>query len=274
MDRTEKIGLGTAVGGHALLFGALSLGLLFSSQQLIQPKPIAVSLVGEVSDVSTAPDATQEETAAAASVPEDTPPDEPPPMPEVLPTPRVIPQPVTKPTTQPIKPAVSSTKPAVKKVAQQQPTKPATRPAQSSSGKGKTSSGGFKLPDELLNGKGKSTNNGQAAGTNAAKTAAQVKREVTVSLANEIEPFWRRCMPRGLDVNLIVTTLALNIAPDGRLTSASFLRQRGINDSNSPQAGLHKECALNAVRAASPFTNLPDEGYDVWKRWEMDFKRK
>lgn len=275
MDRTEKIGLGTAVGGHILLFGALSLGLLLSSQQIIKPQPITVSLVGEISDVSTAPDATQEDTAPASSAPEDTPPDEAPPVPEVVPLPEMMPQPVAKPAPKTPKPVTASTKPAIKKVAQQTPTKPATRPTQTSSGKGQATSGGFKLPDNLLKGKGKSpTNSGTAQGTPAAKTAAQVKREVTVSLAKEIEPFWRRCMPKGLDANLIVTTLALNISPDGRLNSASFLRQSGVNDSNRPQSGLHKECALNAVRAASPFTSLPDEGYDVWKRWEMDFKRK
>lgn len=275
MDQAEKIGLGTAVGGHVLLFGALSLGLLFSSQKLIEPKPIAVSLVGEVSDESTAPDATQEETAPAASALETTIPDDAPPMPEVLPVPKVIPQPVPKPAPKTAKPvAPVSTKTAVKKVAPQPQPKQTTPPAQSSSGKGQTQRGGFKLPDDIVNGKGKSNQSGKAVGTPAAKTAAQVKREVTVSLANEIEPFWRRCMPRGLDVNLIITTLALNIAPDGRLNSASFQNQRGINDSNRPQAALHKECALNAVRAASPFSNLPPEGYDVWKRWEMDFKRK
>lgn len=274
MDRTEKIGLGTAVGGHILLFGALSLGLLLSSQQIIKPQPITVSLVGEVSDVSTAPDATQEDTAPASSAPEDTPPDEAPPVPEVVPLPKVTPQPVAKPAPQKPKPVTASTKPAIKKVAQQTPTKPATRPTQTSSGKGSKKSTPFQLPDNLLKGGGKSANNGKAAGTPAAKTATQVRAQVSVALKSQVERFWIKCMPSGIDANLLVTTVALSLAPDGRLTGVSVVRQSGVNDSNRPQIVRHKECALNAVNAVGRFTNLPPEGYDVWRRWEMDFKRK
>jgi periplasmic protein TonB len=39
----------------------------------------------------------------------------------------------------------------------------------------------------------------------------------------------------------------------------------GLNDSNQPQAGPLKDCILQAVRAASPYSGLDPEYYDVWK---------
>ena len=67
MDQTDKMGLGVAVGGHILLLGAMMLGLFMSTERLKKPEPIAVSLVGEVAEVSTAPDAIQEEPAPPAA---------------------------------------------------------------------------------------------------------------------------------------------------------------------------------------------------------------
>lgn len=66
MDRAEKLGLGVAVGGHALLLSAFALGLLASSKTAPKQESISVSLVGEIADVSTAPDAIQEDSAPPA----------------------------------------------------------------------------------------------------------------------------------------------------------------------------------------------------------------
>lgn len=273
MDRTEKIGLGTAVGGHILLFGALSLGLLLSSQQIIKPQPIAVSLVGEISDVSTAPDATQEDTAPASSAPEDTPPDEAPPVPEVVPLPKVTPQPVTKPTPQKPKPVTASTKPAIKKVAQQTPTKPATRPTQTSSGKGQATSGGFKLPDNLLKGKGKSpTNTGTAQGTPAAKSAAEVTRQTRSTIASQIRI--GSCMPSGLDVNKVVTRVTVRLAKDGTLSAITDISQTGMTDSNERQLAPIKDCITKSIRRASPFKGLDPAYHDVWQLITVPFQSK
>ena len=66
MDRAEKLGLGAAIGGHVVLLGAMALGLLMSAERLTKTQPISVSLVGEIADVSTAPDAIQEDSAPPA----------------------------------------------------------------------------------------------------------------------------------------------------------------------------------------------------------------
>ena len=57
MDRSEKIGLGVAVVGHVLLFGALSLGFLGAPElpKKIEQQPIDVSLVPDVALEATAP---------------------------------------------------------------------------------------------------------------------------------------------------------------------------------------------------------------------------
>ena len=41
--------------------------------------------------------------------------------------------------------------------------------------------------------------------------------------------------------------------------------QQGVTASNRPQAKLHAERAVQAVKLASPFRNLPGEFYDQWK---------
>ena len=79
MDRVEKVGLGAAIGGHVILLGAFGLGLLASADTIKKQESISVSLVGEIADVSTAPDAIQEESAPPAAG--DTAPSEPPPTP-------------------------------------------------------------------------------------------------------------------------------------------------------------------------------------------------
>ena len=73
MDRAERIGFGTALGGHALLLGAFALGAFFTADRITKPQPISVSLVGEVADVSTAPDPVLEEPAPAESAAEPAP---------------------------------------------------------------------------------------------------------------------------------------------------------------------------------------------------------
>jgi protein TonB len=62
-----------------------------------------------------------------------------------------------------------------------------------------------------------------------------------------------------------VTILRWRLNTNGSLASGpEVVNQTGLTDSNRPQAELHKEAAMRAVRAAAPF-NLPPEYYDYWK---------
>jgi outer membrane biosynthesis protein TonB len=265
MDRTEKLGLGAAVGGHVVLLGAMALGLLISDEPLKKPEAISVSLVGEIAEVSTAPDAIQEESAPPA--PAEAEPAEPPPAPVMK-----VERPVEKQQAKPVpKPLVRETPPpaktAPKKVAvKQPPAKAATAPAKSGKGSTPAKAGGLsKSFEDSISNIGKAPGAGKAVGTPAAKSAAEVRRSVSVSLASQIRSRVRACAPSGVEINKIETFVTLSLDSSGRLNSVRFDKQVGVNDSNQPQAGPLKDCILQAVRAASPYEGLDSEYYDVWK---------
>ena len=268
MDRVEKVGFGAAIGGHVILLGAFGLGLLASADTVKKQESISVSLVGAIADVSTAPDAIQEESAPPAAG--DTAPSEPPPAPTPV---MQIEKPVTKPVQ---KPAKLDTAPPVPKVAakkepvKQPPVKAATPKADkaATSGKGTAPAkpGGLSRSfEDSINNIGKAPGAGKAVGTPATKTAAEVRRSVGVSIAGQIRSRVRACAPSGIDINKIETFVTLSLEPSGKLTSVRFDKQVGVTDSNQPQAGPLKDCILQAVRAASPYDGLDPEYHDVWK---------
>ena len=265
MDRAEKLGLGAAVGGHVVLLGAMAAGLFLSNETVKKPKAISVSLVGEIAEVSTAPDAIQEESAPPA--PAEAEPAEPPPAPVLQIEKRVEKQqakPVPKPLVRETPPPAKT---AVKKVAvKQPPAKTATAPAKSGKGTTPAKPGGLSKSFEAsINNIGKAPGAGKAVGTPAAKSAAEVRRSVSVSLASQIRSRVRACAPSGVEINRIETFVTLSLDSSGRLNSVRFDKQVGVNDSNQPQAAPLKDCILQAVRAASPFEGLDPEYHDVWK---------
>ncbi len=133
MDRSEKIGLGVAVVGHVLLFGALSLGFLGAPElpKKIEQQPIDVSLVPDVALEATAPQSVEtpaESVAPDEGAPEDAAPPAPeeaepepkpdpvPPAPQPKPAPpkpAPKPQPAPEPKPQP-KPKPAPSKPVAK----------------------------------------------------------------------------------------------------------------------------------------------------------------
>ena len=280
MDRAEKLGLGAALGGHGLLLGAFALGLLAAADTAPKQEAISVSLVGEVADVSSAPDAIQEDSAPPT--PGDTAPAEPPPATAAaMQIERPVEKPQAKPSPQPAKPkpAPPVAKVAAKKDPVKQPPAKATpvktaaaaaktSKAAAASGKGTTPAkqGGLSRSfEDSISNIGKAPGAGKAVGTPAAKTAAEVRRSVGISIAGQIRSRVRACAPSGVDINKIETFVTLSLEPSGKLTSVRFDKQTGLNDSNQPQAGPLKDCILQAVRAASPYDGLDPEYHDVWK---------
>jgi hypothetical protein len=269
MDRAEILGFGAALGAHALLLGVFALGLMASTKIPPKPESISVSLVGEIADVSSAPDAIQEESAPPAAG--ETEPAEPPPAPTpVMKVEKPVEKPQTKPVPKPAKPetAPTVTKAAAKPVKTAAAVPPKTVKAPTVSGKGTTPAkpGGLSRSfEDSINNIGKAPGAGKAVGTPAAKTATEVRRSVGVSIAGQIRGRVRACAPTGVDINKIETFVTLSLEPSGRLAAVRFDRQTGINESNQPQAGLLKDCILQAVRAASPYNGLDPEYHDVWK---------
>ena len=264
MDRAEIFGFGAALGGHGLLLGLFALGLMASAKTAPKPESISVSLVGEIADVSTAPDAIQEESAPPAAG--ETAAAEPPPASSPV-------MQIEKPQTKPVpKPAKAETAQSVAKAAPK-PVKTAAAPPKSPkattvSGKGTTPAkpGGLSRSfEDSINNIGKAPSAGKAVGTPAAKTATEVRRSVGVSIAGQIRSRVRACAPTGVDINKIETFVTLSLEPTGRLASVRFDKQIGLNDTNQTQAGPLKDCILQAVRAASPYEGLDSKYHDVWK---------
>lgn len=159
MDRSEKIGLGVALVGHAVLFGLLSLGFLSAPEPpKIQQQPIDVSLVPDVALEATAPQSVEtpaESVAPDEGAPEDAAPPAPeeaepepkpdpvppapqpkpaPPKPAPKPQPAPEPKPQPKPKPAPPKP-VAKPAPVAKPVVKPQPKPEKAPPAKAAPAK-------------------------------------------------------------------------------------------------------------------------------------------
>ncbi|MGC4252245.1 MAG: cell envelope biogenesis protein TolA [Sphingobium sp.] len=305
MERAEKIGLGVATAGHVLLFGLLSAGFLATPNPLkLNSPPMDVSLVDEVALQSTAPRISTEppppseapekgptEDAAPAPEPEPAPAPEPtpappkpaptPPTPKPAPAPKPappkkdVPKAAPKPKPAPEKPAPAKAKPAPAK-----PSKPAAAsstpkksdappkkdaPARASgSGKADKPKGSL-LGNDFLKGIDTSSETRSRPSAPAASAMGpQQKAALDAELRRQLKPHWRP--PSGADADQLVTLLEVRLDKNGRVIGTpEVIDQLGVTASNRPQAQLHAERAIQAVKLASPFKNLPPEYYEQWK---------
>jgi periplasmic protein TonB len=271
MDRAEKLGLGAAVGGHVVLLGAMALGLIMSAEPVSKPEAISVSLVGEIAEVSTAPDAIREESAPPA--PAEAEPAEPPPSPAIQ-----IERPVEKPQAKPVpKPLPRETPPpskvATKKVAvKQPPAKTNTAPAKSGKGTTPAKPGGLsKSFEDSINAIGKAPGAGKAVGTPAARSASVIRSATNTTIAAEVRPLIPSCAPRTSDNSSLRVFVSLSISPSASLVSANVYDVQGITSSNEAQVDEMKRCVLQSLKAASPY-NLDPEEYEVWKGHRVQLK--
>lgn len=274
MDRAEKIGLGSAVGGHALLFALLTFGLLNARNQYMPPDPISVSLVGEIAAVSSAPDAIQEEPAPAAPAAAEQQAEPPPPTPEIMKIEQAVakpkPAPLVKPaTTKPAAKVAVAPKPVAKPAFTKSTTAQAAKPAATAK-----SSGFSRSFEDTVAGAGKTSGQGKAVGTPAAKSATEIRRTVNATLAGQIKPYLEACAPSGVDIDALRTFITLSLDSTGRLNAVRFDKQTGVNASNSPQAVPLQQCALKAARQASPYRGLDPEYYDIWKNHALQLKAR
>lgn len=273
--RALRIGIGLSVVGHLAIVGLIA----WFARPTPVPQPevarIEVSLVKDVAPRSAAPDPAKEAPAPAKGEPEPPKPKPEPPKPQPTPAPpkqqpkpqpKLEPKPAPKPAQkpapaptpkpQPPKAKPAPQKPVAKPVADPRPTKPT----------GKL--------DGLLGGSGQTPGKKPDTDKPPAQTVGEARKAITVSLANEILPQWRKCLPRGFDVQLIETDVDLYLNQDGSLIRVEVVEQRGINDSNKPQAPIVKQCATKAVQLAAPFASLPPDYYSVWKVWPMTLKAR
>ncbi|MDR7155114.1 hypothetical protein J2W40_001936 [Sphingobium xenophagum] len=180
----------------------------------------------------------------------------------------------------PAKPTPAKTAPAKAK-ADAKPTKPAaaasakpsTKPATKAdaparaSGQGKADKPkGSLLGKDFL--KGIDTNADAPRRPPAPAPAAAMgpaqKSALDAELRRQLKPHWRP--PSGADADQLVTLLEVRLDRNGAVIGTpQIIDQLGVNASNRPQAQLHAERAIQAVKLASPFRNMPPEFYDQWK---------
>lgn len=287
MERSEKIGLGIATAGHVLLFGLLSAGFLSTPNPLkLNSPPMDVSLVDEVALKSTAPTISTEppppsqapeagptEDAAPAPVPEPVPEPAPTPAP---PPPKAAPPKKDVPKAKPKPPAPAKPAPAPKAKPAPAAAKPAAKPARAkpktdapakAAGEGKADKPrGSLLGKDFL--KGIDTETPTRAPRPAAPPAAVMgpaqKSALDAEIRRQLKPHWRA--PSGADADQLVTLLEVRLDRNGRVIGTpEVIDQTGVTASNRPQAQLHAERAIQAVKLASPFSGLPDEFYEQWK---------
>lgn len=183
---------------------------------------------------------------------------------KVAPKPKPAPPKKSAPKPTPAKPKATATpsKPAAKASA-----KPATKAPARASGQGKADKPkGSLLGNDFLKGIDTSAEAPRKPPTPAPAAAmgpAQ-KSALDAELRRQLKPHWRP--PSGADADRLVTLLEVRLDKSGALIGTpEVIDQLGVTASNRPQAKLHAERAIQAVKLASPFRNMPPEFYDQWK---------
>jgi len=184
---------------------------------------------------------------------------------KVAPKPKPAPdKPAPKAKAAPEKPKAAATpsKPAAKASA-----KPAAKTPARASGQGKADKPkGSLLGNDFL--KGIDTNADAPRKPPAPAPAAAMgpaqKSALDAELRRQLKPHWRP--PSGADADQLVTLLEVRLDKSGAVIGTpEIIDQLGVTASNRPQAKLHAERAIQAVKLASPFRNMPPEFYDQWK---------
>ena len=276
----EKIGLAAAVMLHGALVAVL-LSQAVRSEISVFPERMTVSLATDVGLEAASPNPVAESRAAIAPTLSDSPAPAPEPAPapperveRASPPPRPQPTRAAQPAPVPTQPAPPRDRPRPDRTpAPAASTAPAPRPSASPAPtRTAERSGGSRIGDDFLEGRGSSTSTNETRAP-AARFGSAERAALSSAITRQLRPHWTA--PSGLDAELLVSTVSWDLSPDGTLRGTPRCRTdpASITDSNRPQAGLHCERAIRAVQRAAPF-NLPEQFYDRWKALEWQFDRR
>ncbi|APE28022.1 hypothetical protein [Aurantiacibacter gangjinensis] len=265
LSSEERVGVSAAVIVHVALAAGLAWQAMQDPPVITPAERIDVSLATEVSLESTAPDPSAEpamsiapELGEVSEAPQDVAvaqpqPDTRPRPPLPFPTPPRNARPAPTPT-----PTAARTQ-APRVTPTPTPSAAASRPPR-----------GSILGNDFLEG---SSDARGASGSPAATFGPAERASLEQAISRQLARTWRGTAPSGVDAELLVSTVRWRLNRDGTLRgSPSCSSQRGVNDSNRPQASIHCERAIRAVRRAAPF-NLPEQFYSRWDDLEWDFDR-
>lgn len=268
LSSEERIGIGAALLAHVALAALLAWQASRAPSALAPPERINVSLATEVSLESTAPDPSADPALSAA--PEIAPLPEPP-REVVQPPPRPVERPVERTVTPP-RPTATPRRTTERSRLTPTPTPTARatqRTTQTPTATATTRPRGAELGENFLEG---SSNNRGNSGSPAATFGPQERAALASAITRQLRPRWTA--PSGVDVEQLVTVVSWRLNEDGSLRGQPrCVTQRGITESNRPQASLHCERAIRAVQLAAPF-NLPEQFYSQWDDLEWEFDRR
>ena len=109
---------------------------------------------------------------------------------------------------------------------------------------------------------------GKTGGNNKASKAQTAKARVTIGGQISIAS----CIPDGIDVRKISTRVVINLNKNGTISSLSNVTQKGRTASNAPQMEPTKRCVLSSIRRAAPFRGLDPKNYASWKSVPINFR--
>ncbi len=262
----EGRGFAIAVAAHVLIIGLLSVQWTAGDRRFDNPA-MEVDLIAETAETSSAPVISDtppaarlgEEDAIDIAAPEPVPT---PPLPEpvVRPTPAPTPRPVARPKVEPAKKQPPAVKKATPKAAPKTPAK-------------KTGARPTGRPTGNLDDIGRDLTKSPSKGAPAARTAAEVRRSIDVSIKSAVAPRWNGCRVTGVDVDQLKTVVKFRLTQSGALAGFTSVTTSGETESNKFQIPRHQECAKRAVELAAPF-DLPEENYSFWQNYTLDFIKR
>ena len=281
MDRAEKAGLGIAVIGHAVLFGALSLGWLFTASPPPPPPPsIEVSLVDKVGLEATAPQSTTppaQSKAPELGTPEDAPaapadqsePDPTPPAPQPKAAPP--PKPALAPP-QPKKPAAptpdTAKKPPTREAAVATRTNRNDAQATGSATKPGKRPHGALLDPSIVAGLSERPSQSRLQVPQAATMNVQAQMDIGSKIKELVQPCASRQRLLAPGVQRILVSIRLFINRDGSLSAdPKIVDHAGVDDDNRRYVDQVDERAVAAFKCAAPLHGLPQDLYDVPNGW-------
>lgn len=287
MDRAEKVGLGIAIAGHVVLFGALSLGLLSRETPVPPPPPaIDVSLVDKVALDATAPQSVTppaQSKAPELGTPEDAPakpaeasePDPTPPAPQpkaaTPPKPAPAPPQPKKPPA-PVKPDTAKAPPRREATTAAKLAKPEAQAAGAGTKPGKRPRGGDL--GAVMAGIGTQPSKSTSQVPQAATMSAQAAMDIGSKIMQQVQPCANRQVSPGPGAEFVNVIVTLKINRDGTLAARPVARPRTDADAGKRYLEQVQDRAIATFMGCAPLRGLPPELYDVrggWKDFDMTY---
>lgn len=287
MDRAEKAGLGIAIVGHVVLFGALSLGLLSRTSPPPPPPPaIDVSLVDKVALDATAPQSVTppaQSKAPELGTPEDAPakpaeesepdPTPPAPQPKAAPPPKPAPAPPKPPEKPAAKKPDSTKRPPTREASTAaKPNKADAQAAGAGTRAGRTPRGGS-LGD-IMKGIGVQPNRSTSQVAQGATMTREAAMDIGSKIQQQVQPCANRQVSPGPGAELVNVIVTLKINRDGTLAARPVARPRSDADAGKRYLEQVQDRAIATFMGCQPLRGLPPELYDVrggWKEFDMTY---